>query len=295
MCHQNESIPWSPQGQCGSQSKLTTQFDCEYLNKKCILEKMNDACITFNRNGTLKQIGDGAPLIIRMNSDKFNERMAYVFLSNNTINSTGIVIHGSYGQDLKPGNYDVLLKRRETSRLPLPYPSNCTSKASLYRKESARYSYDACMDNCIANAMLRKCQTTVDWWKHILKTNVNTSTNINATDTDTRQCLSDVVREVTVSAPADCDCPVACSQVDFKPTFLKMADWENPTDWQWKFTFSFESKEIMFVKETALYSSAEIYSYIGGILGLMNGASVFSLFEIFVCFCLWIVACLTRR
>ena len=220
---------------------------------------------------------------------------SFIRLINNSINSTGIVIHGSNGQGLQPGNYDVLLKRRETSRLPHPYPSNCSSKASLYRKESARYSYDACMDDCIVNVMLRKCQTTVDWWKHHLRTYGNTSTNINTTDINKRRCLYDFLNQDAFLATTGCDCPLECSQVDFKPTFLKMGDWENQMYSQWEFSFSFKTKEIMFIKETALYSTAEIYSYIGGIMGLMNGASVFSLFEIVVCFCLWILACVSRR
>ena len=280
-CYGNVNVtPHVPTGFCSKEVKLLDVVE-ETLNKPFDV-KQN--CMVYNQNGTLRHNGG----LKRGLNFKIEDRNTHL----KSIGLVGIVVFFSdaditknssqafYAQDfdfhygiMNPGGYEFLLEITEIEKLGRPYQSVCTKQKSINDKYQSRYTYEGCMDRCLAQKVKEKCGRVT----HLFQDFVTEEKAIYDRN-KTIDCFSKeaVVYERNSSYLASCECKQPCRQRIYKVS-TKQVDW-NMTDWHLKIRF--KSKMVSVITEHPLYSVEDLISQVGGSCGLFVGMSLLSVVEI---------------
>ena len=137
-------------------SDLIHSAECFVNNtmKNCTAKKLPNtpACITINPNQTIVQKTDGrSRLFLFMVHPASQKGVRLFFHQHNEIPTPyqDILTHA-----VESGVYNVVLKQKNYSRLPKPYPSQCVPE--LYRKGSPfMYTKKLCEQQCHAKSLLK--------------------------------------------------------------------------------------------------------------------------------------------
>ena len=276
-----------------------------------------DPCVTWNMKGLAKQklpgVNNGIRMIFFHNASSLNKQ-SYT----TTKNTITIVLHSSneypslYFDNIEIGagvQTRIELKKKQYSRLPSPYPSNCTDITSLsHTQHSYTYTRNSCLEKCFVDYILRKCGDVIqprcrvlvsDWMIAKYKKNV--------TAQEMSECLQDLKFDFYLEGLKMCHCPLACSEVVYSRRIQTV-----PLDEEALYqsisqnfnlgTLDHFKKSVFYINvyyprlefenvvENQAYQLSDVFNDFGGLLGLAVGASLISVVEILAICCLSLFA-----
>ena len=132
--------------------------------------------------------------------------------------------------------------------------------------------------------MFDACGTVPDfWWIYLPSSKRGKNANLSNAEihNTTKECLDTFMFGSTPRKPCKCisPCQETVYQAEFKPTFH--------TNSYVYLTIYFEDIEIMKTTELPAYDSTRFLADVGGLIGLLIGMSLLSLFEVLVCLALY--------
>ncbi len=283
-------------------------------------------CFTFNGNGSavqsLNEKFNGVDMLLYKDSNglpddfgtnplrQLNQGLRlYVRPAGEAI---GISQDG--GHFLIPGQrIEVAVKKMVFKRKPAPFPANCSEGSSVKQVIPGRYSRKNCQSSCVLNEIYEKCGSVFPQNSVYMPETHYPNTDKYVNSQQFYQCGYEVYKAMNTSA---CDCPYPCEQV-FYVTEVSRRPWRQSfitarvRKSLSKF-FNISANEVNLdlakkslihlsvfhsdfvtehVTEEELYSLESLLCDFGGLMGLLIGASLISLFEI-----IWTLAeCFFRR
>lgn len=186
------------------------------------------------------------------------------------------------------------LKVVNISRLPSPFPEECVDHwpAALVGRltQNASYSQQACLKICLQRTIHLRCNC-----QSAMLPQLELNSTLKICDTrkrHTRNCVEEVMFQAEEKV-STCKCPPRCQVVNYDKT-VSMTRWPTRED---KVTFDRANTNINFknlakvtvyfqtmtcqeVRQEKAYTTAKLFSSLGGILGMYVGFSFLSLFEI---------------
>jgi hypothetical protein len=186
------------------------------------------------------------------------------------------------------------LKMIHIKRLPEPYPEQCIDQwpSALIGRltQNATYSQQACLKICLQRTIQKRCNC-----QSAMLPQLELNSTLKICDTRrriTRSCVEEVMFRAEDKVN-DCLCPPRCQVVNYDKT-VSMARWPTRED---KVTFDrgkaninfqnlakvtvyFQTMTCQEVTQEKAYTTAKLFSSLGGILGMYVGFSFLSLFEI---------------
>lgn len=237
---------------------------------------MGDDCFTWNYKGDYYNMRGEIELEIGISSRFFNKDKDVL----------EAIIHESKDYPLSQDNavrltptLDYVLNFQKTVniRMEAPFHTDCqkSDKRNIF---PGKYSVTNCVDSLQCLDVLKQCGDTYDFcWKFIPK-DIYEKYHRNKTIFDIYQCL----REANIS-DYSASCRTPCNETEFHVTsssyLLKKSSWST----KFTLTLKYQSPYVYEkVEEKELYHWEELFSEIGGTIGLMCGFSILSIAEIFV-------------
>ena len=167
-------------------------------------------------------------------------------------------------------------EKQYLTRLPSPYPSNCSYGQYNGNLLPAPYTEDNCRYTCVLKRLISKCGTLPEYiLQYAPRLRTLLPSHNNLTDDEIRVCLFDSYSKFIEGG---CDCRVSCSEMTIKTkhTILPHADMCSGKIVYLKF------KSITFtnISEIPEYPAEKFVTDIGGWLGLFSGMSALSVVEI---------------
>ena len=290
MLHRNGSFaPWCDQQQLKAYikdfvkntycwNKTMVQDGCNYEPSP-----YHPGCIIINpsQNVTQDTPGRNSKLYFRFHTE-IHSRTLYLFLHNR-----GEV--PSFKDRFKyyiksTGSYNVILSRTDTKRLPAPFYSNCTTPR-LSTSQRFPYSRSLCQQVCIAKYMYDKCRAVGAQWYQYLPSNRNKQNAHYQNNTEVA-----VIRYCTFlvtfnSFNGPCKCAKPCQETVYEAHIKEISTNKRV----YSLAFYFEKLEITSSSELPSYDRTRFLADIGGIVGLLVGMSLLSLFEVSICVVLFAV------
>ncbi|GIX76278.1 uncharacterized protein CDAR_418462 [Caerostris darwini] len=170
--------------------------------------------------------------------------------------------------------YDIFVNQRVTERLPAPYNTNCTDYLALWRKNGGYgpLTGKSCAEQCKMQSMVESTGCVAQTISYPNNYTVCTDPSIYPADNVIEQCsrqCSDACREVSYSLRSEikfdktekCNGDANCEKKDL---FLN---------------FIFNRLEIEKFVHEPRYEGVEMFSYIGGYMGMWLGISLVALFD----------------
>ncbi len=204
---------------------------------------------------------------------------------------------------LTPGErVDVAIKQRTVKREKAPFPSKCSNKSSVKQVIGGPYTQKNCQSSCLLLQIYDRCGSVLEKGRPFMPINEYPNTDKYISKTQFDSCVQNVYQSMNFPS---CDCPIPCTQVYYN-TEVSRRPWRNSfiggevrgglTNF---FNISREEVNIDFLKknlihlsvfhsdfmnvtieEKELYNLESLFCDVGGLMGLLIGASVISLFEI---------------
>lgn len=287
---------------------------CQIFGENCNLTKdfstygYYDPCVTWNMKGLMTQklpgIFNGVQIIFFLNASSVNNTNHFHLKDTITM-----ILHSS---NEFPSNFfdsiqigagvqtRIELKKKKYSRLPFPYPSNCTDISQLLdTKEGYSYTRNSCIETCFVWYILMKCGVVMqpryralipDWMIAQYEQNV-TAQNYN-------NCFRSLKFEFHTNGLETCTCPLACNEVIYNRKIqtipldvdslyfhiskrnISLGDLDNFKKSVFSVNIYYPRLEYENAVERAAYEMSDVFNDFGGLLGLAIGASVISVVEI---------------
>lgn len=186
------------------------------------------------------------------------------------------------------------LKMINITRLPKPYPEDCIDHwpAALIGRltQNASYSQQTCLKICLQRTIHTRCTC-----QSAMLPQLELNSTLKICDTrrrSTRKCVEEVMFQAEEKV-STCKCPPRCQVINYDKT-VSMTKWPTRED---KVTFDrgkaninfqnlakvtvyFQTMTCQEVRQEKAYTTAKLFSSLGGILGMYVGFSFLSLFEI---------------
>ena len=272
-----------------------TVTDCStWGNKQCAddkflqsVKRFNNSCFTWNFNGTLFDIYGHADISFK------------TVLKENT--SIIALIHDPKIKEidltkkinLDPNKtYQMRIQKTEYKRLPHPFPSKCTNDKP-HDIFPGKYTRHKCIESIAYSKLLEKCGGVYDYHKrYIPSEKLKKYARPNKLATDIHLCLQKESFKETNEETGKC--PFPCEETEFPmtTTFNKRTRSEVKKDGgETVFRIGLQHHNVdsyRLIEEKQLYGWDQILGEIGGLVGLVLGASIISLLELFafllICF-----------
>lgn len=186
------------------------------------------------------------------------------------------------------------MKMVNISRLPKPFPEECIDHwpAGLVGRltQNASYSQQACLKICLQRTIHTRCQCQS---AQLPQLELNSTLKICDTRRKvTRNCVEEVMFQAEEKV-STCKCPPRCQVINYEKT-VSMTKWPTREDRVTfdrgkvdmnfqnlaKVTVYFQTMTCQEVRQEKAYTTAKLFSSLGGILGMYVGFSFLSLFEI---------------
>ena len=256
--------------QCYDTNAAKWTKNCTYTTSS------HPGCVTFNSQKTITQKVQGRHRKAQFAVSPTNGMGVYVFLHNTNEVPSWIDRIKYYVRST--GWYNVMAKKRDIKRLRAPFKSNCSLKENL-SKGLFSYSKTLCHESCFARDMFRACGTLLDFYAKYLPSfeTTNDQSRNNTTIESDRKCLKDFISSTRDRQP--CKCVNLCQETVYQAEFKNTALDDNHT-YLWNY---FEDLQISKTTEIAAYDSTRFLADLGGLIGLLIGMSLLSLFEVIVC------------
>ena len=286
-CYLNNSVSIE-NTTCSSTLENPFNITFRYYNKETFVRELKDNCVSYNPNGDLKQYGTGIPLYIYITSWHPDEQFR-LFFTDKLGNHSGLSVPEiSSGQNIYPGIYTTLLERTLTYRKPFPYPSNCSDGENIEHYFSDEYTERSCLETCLMKKMYSECGAVLDWWRDYIKPEHDRK--VSKSYSELQMCLLRQSMSAAGGNFTGCRCPMPCKSTEFKPLFLRSSHVN-----YWGISLQYRSMETTHIWEKELYPLKNVFSNVGGTLGLYTGMSVISMLEIIIFVCLSLAALSRKR
>ena len=143
---------------------------------------------------------------------------------------------------------------------------------------------------CYAKHIQSKCGALNTYWQRVLpplEMDGNQTVLINKTEKETSACIGEFVDQRKPSCP----CRIPCEETRYDAQIEKYKDFLLNEDPIISLQIYFETREITKITEVLSYDTTRFLADIGGLIGLLIGMSVLSVFEVLFCIVLYIVDC----
>ena len=242
-------------------------YFCEDINLDHIniTEHSNSACITINGKGTYHNLRN--KLSFQLTS--FSRYVYYVDFKAHSAKENGFFKDQTLRINLARG-YEIKIEKKKYKRLPSPFPSNCTS----YSKDNifpGAYSLMSCYDSMKCLEAYKKCGDTYDFCREYIPKDVVMNYKKNSTLRATYTCLQNIEKSFNAK------CQVPCEEESYSVSASVMytnrrypilrIGYQNPN-------------EYTLIEEHEKYTFETLLSDVGGLTGLLIGASILSLVEL---------------
>ena len=139
--------------------------------------------------------------------------------------------------------------------------------------------------------MLQKCGALNELWLKYLPLDLKkmyTHRNVSQTDQQIRKCLHNFI----FGFSPDCKCNDVCEETVFKADVDKINE-EYPKN-PCRIEVFFNELQITKITEMPAYDRTRFMADIGGLIGLLVGMSMLSVFEVLACFVLYLANLVLR-
>lgn len=268
--------------------------NCAEGNFKRFVSEMYGNCYTFNfRNQNLLSTVPGPANGLMLDLDievvkyfEFTDSVGAVAEIHNPLSESSIDKKGIF---LRPGyETHIAITQSAMSRLPSPYKDHC-------RKYKLGDSREKCRDLCFHKVATSTCSCTVE-----LYLGNSEFPRCDLTHNLTLCCL--IMMDTKIEKNS-CDCPISCEDIVYN---LKISPYPWPTKAHYKemqklsttsngssiplplhkfrenslrLRVYFDTFDFTLYKQYAVYQSSEIFSQVGGNMGLWLGLSIIFIFE----------------
>lgn len=239
-----------------------------------------EGCITINHKNELSQIGPGIDFGLH-----------FRLIDNSTYDAT-VMIHDPDSPSETEGFGDIPLKRGteleikmeryDVERLPAPYPSKCVKSSDevpgyIY---PGKYTVNNCMRSCRIMESVKKCGYIFNSLLAGIPASIIKNYPRKGSMQDWMTCWKTSVAQ-SFEKVLDCACPPLCYEKHYKYSVREQTNMPNSTN---LLAVRVYYNEMSFTKwkEVATYGREQMMAEFGGLLGLLVGASVFSLIELAV-------------
>ena len=259
-----------------STANFTTTFREGRHNGRVEPMKNHDVpgCAVFNAEGTAMHRGDG--IAVTLNVASLNGSLL-MYINNKSTGWEDVQIMGSEYKKVPKGQHALLLEHMNLKKLPSPYKNNCTNGEHFENFFTTYYTKPRCHETCLIVKMAQECGAISDHWAiHISKDltqHYQKAPKYN--DSKKRECIEQQVDSMLENV--ECDCNVPCDHTSFSEIAIKLQD-----DDSWEFDVRYRYKRKTQIIENVKYPWESMLSDIGGLVGLLAGASLLSAVEILV-------------
>ena len=246
------------------------------------LKKHNHHCFTFNYKGDLYDTYSHAHIEFTLNKT-YNQKPPVIIA----------VVHDPRVAELDMTNrvvidpskiYDLKIGKTVIKRLSAPFPSNCT-KGKPHDFFSGIYTRRNCLESIIYTQMFVECGGVIDYHRKFIPDELKEKYGTN------NKSIKEMVRCLGMFSQKEVtdfnECPFPCEEIEYTtmPTFHSPSskDDKKPTysvHIQYQHVDSYKS-----IEEKQLVTWDQVAGEVGGLVGLVIGASFISVIEIvFYCF-----------
>ena len=260
MCYKNKSF--SNRVSCLANDTLYKKIYGSFIDTHFTQHKLFSQCILFNEyeNVTSKDHK-------RMLFSLFPQKEYHIWIHDS--NDIAFGDHITLETGLASTKYEIIFFDKQiTSRLPFPYPSNCSSTGNLF---PGQYSVNKCYHSCYLQKMINNCGAVPDEFLRYLPHLKELLPDTNEkTDDHVKLCFWEAMQHFE-----SCKCGVSCHEMN-----IKHRHFSDHNDHGIYLYFSYESNTFMEIKEIPSYPATKFVTDIGGWLGLFSGISFLSIVEI---------------
>ena len=287
MLYKNKSLHAStcdPRKLAASQNQFKKAYWCWEANQLKYTKKCNHTvlqnhpgCLTFNPLQTITQDVSGRHQKARFVVRPTNNKSVFLFLHNT--NEVPSWVNRHQYTITSTGFYNVIIQQRDIKRLQAPFKSKCSFNGNL-KKYGFPYSKSLCQDSCYSRDMIDKCGTVTDlWWQYLpsYKREADTKFINKSIKENNKRCLWSFLSGSPNRKPCECISP--CQETMYEAA-IKKSSVEKIYIY---LTIYVENLEIMKTNELAAYDSTRFLADMGGLIGLLIGMSLLSVFEVLVC------------
>ena len=243
-------------------------------------------CYTFNPDGKLFQKKAGS--LYGLNIILLDSTLGTIY--KNLSNGRGILMsaypHEEFhfpwldGMGLSPGFATIIgLRKRTIIRKESPYTSNCTTGGERDLVFPGKYTLNNCELSCTEIEAIKRCGSTVSAMTPIFMSKEKKSLLLRSRNiSSATRCLS---KEGMTKSLLDteCNCQLPCHEVTFERT---ISSEKLSKDHMLRVYVYFEEMSDEIITELPQWTSSELLGNIGGVMGILLGASVFSVIELFI-------------
>uniref|UniRef100_A0A7M5X720 Uncharacterized protein n=2 Tax=Clytia hemisphaerica TaxID=252671 RepID=A0A7M5X720_9CNID len=182
------------------------------------------------------------------------------------------------------GDYRVDIRKRIITRLGLPY-TDCVEGQGTYtqNKFKGNYTVNKCKKGCFWEKVFEKCGAIPHMYKKHMREPHKFENKLRLNDTEAETCLKGVEEDHEVYNKCNAFCRLQpCYEEDIKMS-LKYHTTKNQNNLL-SLAFGYEYFLVKVYEETPREKWVDLFANFGGCVGLMNGLSILSVFELFIFF-----------
>ena len=247
---------------------------------------VNNSCITWNYNGDFHDAYSHVDIKFEFRKPAYlNEEIAmFAIPHDHRILEIDMTKKIEMDADQK---YEIKIDKTFITRLPAPFPSNCTND-EVRNIFPGRYTRYSCIESHYYVEMYKKCGDVFDYHKQYIPKDIVESYKQNNTNVTT--CLLQYMEKELRNLK---HCQFACEilDLDYYSTFQSRHDKIKKSSNVRRYEIGIQLKtanEYRVMQEKPLYTVSQMACEIGGFVGLIMGMSVISLIEIMVIIVLYI-------
>ena len=178
----------------------------------------------------------------------------------------------------------MVLAKKIITRLGLPFTDCIEGKGSYAQnKFKGNYTVNKCKKGCFYEKVFEKCGAIPPMYKKHMREPHRFDNNTFVSDREGQTCLRQVENDAKLTEKCKALCHLQpCYEEDVKMSldYHKALTYPNFLE----LSFTFQSFLIEVIEEAPAYTWQDLFANFGGCVGLMTGASILSLVELFIFF-----------
>lgn len=249
-------------------------------NKKHLrsLNHFQGSCFTWNYDGELHDIYSHFEIDFKFSSKKVVKNEPEIIAIPHDPEVTELDITNKV--DIEPyKQYEIKIDKTLIKRLSSPFPSNCTSEKTgdIF---PGKYTRRACIESYNYIEMYKTCGDTIDYIRQYIPEHIKKKYQKNITINEALSCIH-TFADIETKGIKQCAFPCEDLDLGIVSTFHERnVKQKGPAIYRISIQYQrVDSYKVMEEKE--LYSWDQMACEIGGFIGLVIGASIISVVEIF--------------
>ena len=247
----------------------------EYFFKS--LSHFNNTCFTFNWNGTLHDVYGHVSIEFEILSGKGIDTSYIAAIIHDPRIKEIDLTNALYFERSK--SYNLRITKSMIKRLPAPFPSNCTFGKPL-DIFPGKYTRRSCLESQNYIEMYKTCGDIYDYHKSYIHHDILMHYKRNKSIYEMLNCFERFSRRETSEAD---NCPFPCEELEYNvaTTFHERNKKQCGNRSIYKIDLQYQHVDsFKVIEEKPLYTWDQLACEVGGLAGLVIGASVISLIEI---------------